>query len=231
MVCRNAQVRSRLLYAPSGALVVDAVRLRVGPGSAWQAPLSPVTPNVWAMGGIGYSLEVSGNGDRTAMGKAFWESALDWIYPELGLTPADELDYYLDDTVDWTTDDNSVTWWFANPGGCCSRSSKAWLHWFQLAIAAGWDEYSRIAAERYGLTIESERLDLAELLRSGDLRLVRLRGNIWIADERGLAGDDAHIPATELTESERALHAEALTRCLCPICELLRWYQEEFAGS
>lgn len=180
------------------------------------------------MGGIGYSLEVSGTGDRAAMGKAFWESALNWIYPEVGLTPADELDCYLDDTVDWTTDGNSVTWWFANPGGCCSRSSEAWLHWFRLAIAAGWDGYSRIAAERYGLTIESERVDLAELLRGADLRLVTLRGDVWMAEESGLFGDDAYIPVADLTERERALHAEALTRCLCSVCELLRWCQEEF---
>lgn len=167
------------------------------------------------MGGTGVSLKISGNGDPCVLGAAIWNTAHEIIHMDVDLHPWGDLAYYTEDEGRCTAQDDSVTWWFSNPGGCCTRSQQAWMHWFQRVLSWDWYIFTQIAAE-HGLAFVSGPPDLDELAREGNF--ITLRDDLWMAEEDGLYGDNAHIPLAELTADERVLHAEALQRCRCPMC-------------
>lgn len=184
--------------------------------------------SVPGMGSIGILLQVSGDGDRAALHSAIWDAAQDFIgmYVNTRSPAYGSLSYYLGDAMHeekragtWGPDGDQLQWWFRDFAGCCSRSAGAWLHWLQLAFAADWDRFTQLADE-HGLTITSTPPALATLL--GAKNYVLLRDELWSAEENGLFGDDEHVPIDDLTDEERALHAQALERCLCWMCTLLR---------
>ena len=167
------------------------------------------------MGASGLSVRLSGNGDREGWAAAVWDKALDVIYAEVMIRADSELAYYLEGEPDCSVTGDGVMWWFSNPAGCCARSSSAWSHWFEHVLCEGWPLFGRMAEER-GLVLEAGRPVRADLVSGASF--VTVRRDLWMAGEDGLFGDNAHIPAAELTPGElEELHL-ALRGCRCTLC-------------
>ncbi|MBB2909213.1 hypothetical protein FHS43_000459 [Streptosporangium becharense] len=179
------------------------------------------------MGSTGISLQVSGDGDRAVLHAAIWEAARDFLDMYTG-SPAYETAYsYLSEAIPhekdlggWGVDGDWLRWMFPDFAGCCAVSSNIWVHWLQLAFAADWDRFVQLAGQ-HGLEIVSERPALDGLL-ANDGSYVTLRGEVWSVDEKGLYGDDKHLPIADLDPDELARHAEACERCMCGPCAMLR---------
>ncbi|MFC5750418.1 hypothetical protein [Actinomadura rugatobispora] len=167
------------------------------------------------MGASGFSLDVNGDGDRVRLGSIIWETVCDFIWGDLGEPLYTRMAEYLFEQVTCTADDTSLTWWFGNPGGCCSRSERAGMHWLRYFLAVDWEIFTAMGDHR-GLTFASGPPELAATTAEG--RLVTLRGDIWSASDDGVGGDDAWIPLEELTVDERAFVAKARGECQCPVC-------------
>ncbi|TDC77068.1 hypothetical protein [Streptomyces hainanensis] len=175
------------------------------------------------MSAIGISLDLTGDGDRAALHDAISGIVYDFIHHYVDDEPYPGADDYRMECVSGSEEgvtDGYFGWWFDNPGGCCSRSSHLWYHWFDLALATEWDRVV-VAAKARGLTVTSARPDLSAVLDGPD-RFVGLRGSLWSVAEDGLFGDDAHTPVEKLTEQERARLTVAVGRCQCPLCPRLR---------
>ncbi|WP_148086036.1 hypothetical protein [Actinocorallia herbida] len=167
------------------------------------------------MGARAISVRLSGDGARHAWAEAVHHKATEAIWREVGLDPAGDLAYYAGAELSRTVDGDAASWWFGDPGGCCGRSAHAWAHWFEHVLCAGWPLFTHLAGE-HGLVLEGSPPAYADLTAGG--ALVVLRRGLWIAEESGLFGDDAHVPLADLTPGERAAHASARRHCQCTLC-------------
>ncbi|MET7401300.1 hypothetical protein ABZS66_48250 [Dactylosporangium sp. NPDC005572] len=173
------------------------------------------------MGGIGYSLGISGDGDVDAARSAIWEytkSFARWCTtsPVYG-----EVDYYLDD-VRTENDphrpgDTRMYWWLPDYAGSCVRSMLAWEHWCQLTAAIDWP-YLVNEAGRHGVRITQDR----PAREDAPNRFVVLRGYLWLIEDGRLTGDNAMLALDELTAEEAARVEAARERCGCGVCAMLR---------
>lgn len=161
---------------------------------------------------------MSGDGDRDGWAAAVWDWALDVIYVEAGIRADSGLAHYLEDEPSRSAAGDGVTWWFGDPAGCCSRSAGAWAHWFEHALYKGWAVFAMMAEKR-GLVLEAGRPVRDELVSGASF--VTVRGDLWMAGESGIFGDDAHVPVDELTPEEQEEVRLALRGCRCPLCSAL----------
>jgi hypothetical protein len=177
------------------------------------------------MGSVGITLGVDGGGDRAALHAAIWTTAREFI--DRYTAPAAVYEY-LDAAVrsaeadgTWGPSGNRLGWWFTDRGSTASRSAHLWVHRLRLALAAEWTRMTELAAD-HSLTIVHPRPDLGALLADRQETFVTLRSDVWLADADGLSADGRDLPLADLDDAERARHAEALRRCRCAMCDLLR---------
>lgn len=177
------------------------------------------------MGGVGDSIEVTGDGDRDALHAAIWSRIEAFLEMYASGTDYRQVWSYLGESIAayddvWRADGDHLSYMFKDFAGCCSRSANLWAHWTQLALASEWDALGQLA-EEHDLAITSPERALATHLVDGP-GYVTLRNDVWSADEAGLSGDSQHIPLAELTDEERVAYDVARTRCMCGPCKMLR---------
>ncbi|HEY0252274.1 MAG TPA: hypothetical protein VGC41_12150, partial [Kofleriaceae bacterium] len=176
------------------------------------------------MSSVGVSIEVSGDGDASALHDAIWELVESWIEMyTAGTTYRAATSYLRDDAIPSALEDNTwgvegttLSYMFDSFGGKRSSMAGTWAHWMKLALASEWDRVVE-TAEQHELEISTDAPDLSALLSEGGARIA-MRNDLWVADEKGLHTDTARIPVEELDAEERARYDVALTRCMCGPC-------------
>jgi hypothetical protein len=173
-----------------------------------------------AMGGIGRTIRITGEGDTAALQQAIWgrvqSSWRMWSVP--GDSGADVREYLMecDDPAEWKGEPDTLSWSFRDFAGCCTTSMHAVMHWLELALASDWRSLRDLVAQ-HGFEVVSE----APALSCGG-GLVVLRGHLWHVDEDRLVRDGAHLPLADLDEQERARAREARAGCQCSACAFVR---------
>ncbi|WP_238016395.1 hypothetical protein KZZ52_40835 [Dactylosporangium sp. AC04546] len=173
------------------------------------------------MGGIGYSLGISGDGDVDAARSAIWDYTKSFARWCTTSPVYEEVDDYLDDVRPENDPhqpgDTRMYWWLPDYAGCCVRSMLAWEHWCQLAAAIDW-RFLVHRAERHGVRITQDR----PTREDATSRFVVLRGYLWLIEDGRLTGDDKMLALDELTDEEAAVVEAARERCGCGVCTMLR---------
>lgn len=182
------------------------------------------------MGSLGISVKVSGDGDRAAARRMIWADARKFISGYWLSEAYGEINEYLDNADpcgDIHHPGEFLSWSFPDLAGLCYRSQAAWLHWLEIWMAARWETVAW-AVEFNGLTLESPRPDLAQLLGDGNdshfvvLARPETREYLWRVRDNGLSGDGKWLDLDDLTDEQRTDVERARELCRCDMCSLLR---------
>jgi hypothetical protein len=181
------------------------------------------------MAGVGFSVAVSGPGDREAARALLWRSARRTIGGYLGGDAYVETWEYLDN-ADPLAVDGDLLWMFGELGGMCTTSATAWAHWMGLAFAADWDDIASMLSRDCALTLTGPRPDLGACLTDTTHRFVTLRGGLWRVETDGLSGDGRRLRFDELQGVEGYEVDAARELCRCGMCQVLRPDDPAFAN-
>lgn len=180
------------------------------------------------MGAVGFSVTVSGGGDRDALYQKYWQRVSIYLSNYNARPWHGDIGEYINDVIReeqragrWGPDGDELTWWFTDFDGCRVRSANLWLHWVKRIFAFDWSGFETVARQ-HRLVLAGERPSLRELLTDTGDAYQRFSGSWWSVSPEGLRGDDAFVPVAELTSALRAKHAQALEHCLCGVCRALR---------
>ncbi|GGM24455.1 hypothetical protein ACFFX1_09015 [Dactylosporangium sucinum] len=173
------------------------------------------------MGGIGYSLGISGAGDVDAARSAIWDYMQGFAQWCTTSDVYEEVHYYLDDVRPaedpHRPGDTRMYWWLPDHAGCCVRSMLAWEHWCHLAAAIDW-RFIAYRAGQHGVALTGE----PPARDDAPNRFVVLRGYLWLIEDGRLTGDNSMLELAELTAEEAAAVETARGRCGCGVCAMLR---------
>jgi hypothetical protein len=173
------------------------------------------------MGALGFSMQVSGDGDIEELQDDVLEHVLGWLERSFGDGPYRHHREYLRSARSdrkWSeAGDTALHWMFPDFGGGCTRSKYLWNHWMRLGIAAQWDQVAAIA-DRHGYEL-GERWSIEDAHTDSFLEL---RDELWMIMEDALHRDGGAIGVEDLSPEEQALVETARKVCACAPCRMLR---------